>query len=207
MKSAHSLQLTCTAYLPDQIPQLREKPVLFLGRSNVGKSSLLNALGGGQQAKVSKQPGKTRSINFYRWGKGLSFVDLPGYGYAKRSKQERGEWGDLVAAFMDRLPAKGLAFLLMDCRRILEEEELNLIWGLAERGFRVEILFTKVDRLGQAERQKSAQAVAAQWREENLEGNFQYRYISVRNREGLKELFQILNQYEKETDLPASPHD
>ncbi len=207
MKPHQNFQLLCTAYRSDQFPYLREKPVLFLGRSNVGKSSLLNTLGGSSKAKVSKQPGKTRSINFYRYGKKLCLVDLPGYGYAKRSQTERQSWGELVGSYMETLKGGTLAFLLMDCLRNLEEEEKILLAGLWDRGVQSEILFTKADRMNQAERQARKRAIEEQWQAEGWESVLSCHFISVKSGEGLKELSQILSRYEKEKDLPTSKYD
>lgn len=207
LKAPAQLKLIKTVYRPEELPFFREVPVLFLGRSNVGKSSLLNSLGVGDRAQISKQPGKTRSINFFKWGKALMLVDLPGYGYAKRSKKERQEWGDLVRAFMDQLPPHGLAFLLMDCRRNLEEEEIMLLNSLAAKGLEVLVLFTKADRMSQSERQKRKKEIQRQWQEAGWQGRMDYLFTSVKSREGLKEIFSLLNYYGEKKDLPASSHD
>ncbi|HEX5033366.1 MAG TPA: GTPase, partial [bacterium] len=104
-------ELRATSYLPEQVPSLRGPVAFFLGRSNVGKSSLLNALLKRSLARVSKSPGKTRSVNLYQWGPKLTLVDVPGYGFAVRSREERGSWRALMAAFFEKIPPDSLGLL------------------------------------------------------------------------------------------------
>ncbi|MCL2204326.1 MAG: ribosome biogenesis GTP-binding protein YihA/YsxC [Defluviitaleaceae bacterium] len=109
--------IAATAVAPAQFPTTRWPEVAFAGRSNVGKSSLINAmLGRRKLARTSRQPGKTRTINFFSVEDRLYFVDLPGYGYARVSKAEQETWGAMVEGYLkDRAPLKRI-FLLMDIR-------------------------------------------------------------------------------------------
>lgn len=201
MKKIPKLKLLETAYRIDQLKGLRGPVVLFLGRSNVGKSSLLNSLGGTTIAQISKTPGKTRSVNYYLMGKKLTWVDLPGYGYARRSKREREDWAELMRAFFEELPDSSLGFLLMDCKRNLQSEEEDLIFSLLERGHEVQVLLTKADRLGQAERQARSDYMEQWIRQHKLENILTWRFVSVRKREGLGEIRSLINRYEKEHPL------
>ena len=123
-----SLTLETTAYTLDQLLALPEAQIALAGRSNVGKSSLINALAGRKKlAKVSATPGKTRSVNFYRVEPYKFYlVDLPGYGYARASHEERRKWAKLLEHYLaDCKTLKALA-LLLDCRLPPQKLELEL---------------------------------------------------------------------------------
>jgi len=140
-----------TAAGPEGFPAPSAPEVAFLGRSNVGKSSLLNALVRRKKlARTSSAPGKTRLIHFFRVerpGGELHFVDLPGYGYAKVSKAERAGWRGLVESYLEGRRALRAAVLLQDLRRDLSEDETLLIDWLHEREIPVLLAITKVDKL------------------------------------------------------------
>jgi GTP-binding protein len=140
-----------TAAGPDGFPRPTASEVAFLGRSNVGKSSLLNALVQRKKlARISSAPGKTRLIHFYRVerpGLEINLVDLPGYGYAKVSKSERARWRGLVESYLEGRPSLRAAVLLQDLRRDFSEDETLLIDWLHEREIPVVLAITKVDKL------------------------------------------------------------
>ncbi len=136
---------------PSHFPETDLPEVAFLGRSNVGKSSLLNALVQRKQlARTSGTPGKTRMIHFFRVeidGVELMLVDLPGYGFAKVSKKERESWQHLIESYLeDRAPLRA-AILLQDIRREISEDETLLLEWLAERAVPSLVALTKVDKL------------------------------------------------------------
>jgi GTP-binding protein len=140
-----------TAAAPDGFPHPGVSEVAFLGRSNVGKSSLLNALVQRKKlARISSAPGKTRLIHFYRVERPdleINLVDLPGYGYAKVSKVERKRWQGLVESYLEGRPTLRAAVLLQDLRRDLSEDETLLIDWLEEREVPIVLAITKVDKL------------------------------------------------------------
>lgn len=150
-----NIQLEHTIYVPEQMPRIGAPQVAFAGRSNVGKSSLLNSLGRGRLAKVSSQPGKTRSINFYHLpGHNLYLVDLPGYGYAARSKQERAQWSRLVESYLRHNPELTLVVVLLDCRIEPQPLDRQLIEYLQERGLGILPILTKADKAKMSQRNK-----------------------------------------------------
>ncbi len=136
---------------PSQFPATGLPEVAFLGRSNVGKSSLLNALVQRKKlARTSSTPGKTRLIHFFRVEAGsaeLLFVDLPGYGWAKVSKKERKGWQNLIESYLEDRPQLRAAMLLQDIRREISEDETLLLDWLAERGVPSLVVLTKCDKL------------------------------------------------------------
>ncbi len=132
-----------------QLPRDQRLQIAVAGRSNVGKSSLLNKLVGQRKlAKVSSTPGKTRSLNFFLIDEKYYLVDLPGYGYAKVSRSLKDEWGRLIEKYLNlEKRLAGLIFLL-DCRRDPGDEDLQLLEWLSQRGLPVMVAVTKSDKLG-----------------------------------------------------------
>jgi len=142
--------LTAAAQAAD-FPAPGRPEVAFLGRSNVGKSSLLNRLVRRKAlARTSRTPGKTRLVHWYRAsgpGGELWLVDMPGYGYAKVSKQERGRWQQLVESYLEGRSSLRVAVLLQDVRRDVSDDEELLIDWLEARKIPVLVALTKVDKL------------------------------------------------------------
>jgi len=140
-----------TAAAPEGFPEPDAPEVAFLGRSNVGKSSLLNALVNRRKlARTSSSPGKTRLIHWYRvrtTGRETLLVDLPGYGYARVSRTERRGWQALIESYLQQRPTLTAAVLLQDIRRDVSEDETLLIDWLVERAIPVIVAITKVDKL------------------------------------------------------------
>jgi GTP-binding protein len=139
--------------------------VAFAGRSNVGKSSLINALAQRKKlARTSQTPGCTRGLNLFRLtlrgGAKLDFVDLPGYGFAKRSKGERTSWGPMIEAFLTRRVGLRGVVLLVDVRRGIEDEERELLEFLAHVGQKAIIVATKTDQLSGSKRKPAVLALA-----------------------------------------------
>lgn len=146
-------EFAAAAAKPDQIPAPSELEVAFAGRSNVGKSSLLNMLLARKSlARTSNTPGRTRQINFFdvavTGGPKLSFVDLPGYGYAKVSKSESASWKELLESYLQDRKTLRAVVLLVDIRRGVEQEERDLLEFLALRkDLTVIIAVTKIDKI------------------------------------------------------------
>jgi GTP-binding protein len=186
-------EMLTAAAQPSQFPEEGTPEVAFLGRSNVGKSSLLNKLVERRKlARTSSTPGKTRLIHWYRVRRPddeLLFVDLPGYGYAKVSKVERKRWQGLVEAYLKHRESLRAAVLLQDIRRDLTEDEDLLIAWLRERDIPVVLAVTKSDKL---KPQKRAAAVAALRRDTDLR-NDHIIVTSAEKNTGINELWTLLD--------------
>lgn len=146
-------EFAAAAAKPDQIPPPRGPEIAFAGRSNVGKSSLLNMLLARKGlARTSNTPGRTRQINFFdvavAGGPELAFVDLPGYGYAKVSKSESASWKELLESYLQERKTLRAVVLLVDIRRGVEQEERDLLEFLALRKeLTVIVAATKIDKV------------------------------------------------------------
>lgn len=136
-------------------PEPRLPEIAFAGRSNVGKSSLLNALVRRKAfARVSRTPGRTREINFFRVNEQFMLVDLPGYGYAKISKERKLAWRPLIASYMRNSPYLRGVVQLLDVRHDPTEDDRVMLDFLAELGVPTLLALTKVDKLGRIARAK-----------------------------------------------------
>ncbi len=132
----------------DQLPQAGLPEVAFAGRSNVGKSSLINALTGRNRlARTSVTPGRTRQINFFELGGALNLADLPGYGYARAPKTEIAAWTRLVRGYLKGRPNLARAFLLIDSRHGLKDSDRDLMAMLDTAAVIYQVVLTKVDKI------------------------------------------------------------
>ena len=131
-----------------KLPENSLPEVAFAGKSNVGKSSLINALMNRKSlARTSSQPGKTQTINFYNINKELYFVDLPGYGYAKVPEQEKRKWGDMIENYLDNSKMLRVVFLLIDIRHKPSDNDKQMFEWIKYMGFDPVIIATKSDKL------------------------------------------------------------
>src|SRR5512144_1384704 len=136
----------------EQIPAAGLPEVAFAGRSNVGKSSLINALTGRKTlAKISNTPGRTRQLNFFDLGGRLMLADLPGYGYARASKEQVADWTKLVELYLVGRAALRRALLLVDARRGLKDLDRRVLAMLDKAGVSYQAVLTKTDQLGSAQ--------------------------------------------------------
>lgn len=132
---------------PDSLPELA-----LAGRSNVGKSSLINYLLNRRNlARTSSTPGKTQTINFYEVNKAFRLVDLPGYGYAKVSKAEKAKWASFIESYLGSRENLVDIILLLDIRRKLGEEDLQMMDYIRSMGFEGRVVLTKIDKLNQSQ--------------------------------------------------------
>lgn len=153
-----NLETVCgiTSKLPDnQLPE-----IAFAGKSNVGKSSLINALMNRKSyARTSATPGKTQTINFYNINEEMYLVDLPGYGYAKVSEQEKIKWGQLIERYLHGSKQLKAVFLLIDIRHAPSANDKRMYHWIVEMGFHPIIIATKLDKIKRSQIQKQIKIV------------------------------------------------
>ncbi len=151
-----SAKFIAAAQAPDSFPKDKRPEVVFIGRSNVGKSSLINSLLGVKGlARTSSTPGRTQSINFFLINDEFYFVDLPGYGYAKTSKENRRAWGKLIEKYLAEREQLVLSILIVDARHEPSPLDLQMKSWLQHYGIPHLVVSTKVDKLSSNERRKS----------------------------------------------------
>lgn len=185
-----SADLGHVAALPSQLPKEGIPEVAFAGRSNVGKSSLINALLGRKRlAQTSSTPGKTRNLYFYLINQALYFVDLPGYGYAQASREVRANFKVLVDAYFDRPTPPRLCLLLLDPKRPVGAEELDFLKYLQIKRIVPAVVFTRWDRLKTNERIPIREARVAE-----LGALCQSPlFVSAKSKEGIDALWKLLD--------------
>lgn len=183
-----TLILETTAYTLDQLAHLEQDQVALAGRSNVGKSSLVNALAGRKAlAKVSASPGKTRSINFYKVSTEDFFVvDLPGYGYARCSKEERSKWAKLLERYLVTCSHLKALALLLDCRLPPQKMDVALAEFARANALPLLPVLTKADKCTQRERADQQKV----WK--GLLGGVTPIITSSRDKQGMTELWTAL---------------
>jgi len=178
------------AYPVTKLPSGKEMlEIAVAGRSNVGKSSLLNHLFQSRDlVKTSSVPGKTQLINFFTLNDMLSFVDLPGYGYAKVPMEVRKKWGPMVQEYLEKRTQLKLILLLFDIRRIPNDEDRELIEWIVEANKSVILVLTKVDKVTTNEKKANTAKIMKAFNCENLH----YTHYSTTKNVGRKELISML---------------
>lgn len=185
-----SLETVCgvTSKLPDnQLPE-----VAFAGKSNVGKSSLINALMNRKAlARTSAQPGKTQTINYYNINNALYFVDLPGYGYARANEAVKAKWGKMVENYLHRSKQLRIVFLLIDIRHEPSENDRIMYDWICRNGYHPVIIATKLDKIKRSQVQKQLKLIRT-----SLETEPETILIpfSAETKQGREEIYELLDQ-------------
>ena len=184
------LEAVCgiTSKIPDnQLPE-----VAFAGKSNVGKSSLINALVNRKAlARTSSQPGKTQTINFYNINKSLYFVDLPGYGYAKASVKVKEQWGKMVENYLHRSKQLKQVFHLIDIRHEPSENDCMMYDWILHNGYRPVIIATKLDKIKKSQVPKQLNLILTTLKAEK--GSIIIPF-SAETKQGREEIYAILDK-------------
>ena len=155
-----SVNLETVCGITSKLPENDKLEVAFAGRSNVGKSSLINALMNLKSyARTSQQPGKTQTINFYNINELLYFVDLPGYGYAKVSQDTVKKWGKMIDGYLHQSKVLRLVFLLVDIRHKPNQNDIQMYEWCVNYGFNPIIIATKSDKIKRSQLQKQIKQI------------------------------------------------
>ena len=153
-----SLDIVCG--ITSKLPDTGRPEIAFAGKSNVGKSSLINALMNRKSyARTSVQPGKTQTINFYRINDDMYFVDLPGYGYAKVSLEEKARWGKMIENYLHKSAMLKKVFLLVDIRHEPSENDKMMYDWIVHNGYQPVIIATKLDKLKRSQVAKQVKQI------------------------------------------------
>ena len=177
--------VAASQYPKDDFPE-----VAFVGKSNVGKSSLINALTNRRKlAKVSGTPGKTRLVNFFLINKSVYFVDLPGYGYAKISREQQKTWGKMIESYLQGRRTLRKFVLLVDSRHKPTEDDIIMHNWIKHYGVECIVVATKVDKLTKSEIAKSQKLIKETL---EFEPNDKLVYISSSKKTGMQELIDTI---------------
>ena len=153
-----SLDIVCG--ITSKLPDTGQPEIAFAGKSNVGKSSLINGLINRKSlARTSSQPGKTQTINFYHVNDAMYLVDLPGYGYAKVSEEIKAKWGQMIERYLNTSPMLKAVFLLIDIRHEPSANDRNMYDWIIHNGFQPIIIATKLDKIKRSQVQKQVKLI------------------------------------------------
>ncbi len=185
------LDIVCgvTSRLPDTgMPE-----VAFAGKSNVGKSSLINGLMNRKSlARTSGQPGKTQTINFYKVNREMYLVDLPGYGYARVSQSEKEKWGKMIERYLHTSGNLKAVFLLIDIRHAPSANDCQMYEWILHNGFRPIIIATKLDKLKRSQVQKNLKILREGLR---LEKDVTVIPFSAETKQGREEIWELIDRF------------
>ena len=155
-----SVELETVCGITSKIPDNVLPEIAFAGKSNVGKSSLINGLVNRKAlARTSSSPGKTQTINFYNVNRELYFLDLPGYGYASVSKEVKAKWGKMIENYLHKSPMLKAVFLLIDIRHEPSANDVNMYEWILANGFEPIIIATKLDKIKRNQIQKNLKII------------------------------------------------
>lgn len=184
--------------ITSKLPENTRPEVAFAGKSNVGKSSLINALMNRKSlARTSSQPGKTQTINFYNINDSIYFVDLPGYGYAKTSEHIKEQWGKMVENYLHRSRQLKAVFLLIDIRHKPSENDRIMYDWIKGHGYQPIIIATKLDKINRSQIQKQVKLL-----KETLKAEQNVRIVpfSATTKQGREEIYEIIEEILQSAD-------
>lgn len=194
-----SLELETVCGITSTLPQHKKLEMAFWGRSNVGKSSLLNVLWNRKSmARISAQPGKTQTINYYNVNDLCYMVDLPGYGYAKVSKELAAKWMKMIETYLDTSEALRVVFLLIDIRHEPSKKDVEMYRLLYEKGFNPLIIATKADKISKGAKDKQ---IALIRKTLGADKGIPVLPFSALNRDGKEEIWEYIDYFVNEITI------
>jgi GTP-binding protein len=186
-----NVELETVCGITSKIPDNMLAEIAFAGKSNVGKSSLINALMYRKAlARTSSQPGKTQTINFYNINNVMYLVDLPGYGFAKAPESERVKWGKMIENYLHKSRQLKAVFLLVDIRHTPSANDKTMYEWIAHQGYRPIIIATKLDKLKRSQVQKCIKEVRNGL---GLKGDDLLIPFSAETKQGRDEIWQAMD--------------
>ncbi len=188
-----SVNLETVCGVTSKLPENRLPEFAFSGKSNVGKSSLINALMNRKAyARISAQPGKTQTINYYNINQELYFVDLPGYGYAKVPESEKARWGKMIERYLRNSAQLKQVFLLVDIRHEPGKNDIQMFNWILNAGYEPVVIATKLDKIkkSQLAKQKKLIRETLGMRKDELLIPF-----SAQTKEGREDIYAVLESY------------
>ena len=184
-----SLETVCG--ITSKLPDSPHPEVAFAGKSNVGKSSLINALMNRKSlARTSAQPGKTQTINYYNVNDAVYFVDLPGYGYAKASEEVKAKWGKMIEDYLHKSKQLKAVFLLIEIRHEPSGNDRIMYDWIVNQGYHPIIIATKLDKINRSQIQKQVKLIKTTLQ---VEPNTVIIPFSAETKQGREEIYDIID--------------
>ncbi|MCQ2543545.1 MAG: ribosome biogenesis GTP-binding protein YihA/YsxC [Lachnospiraceae bacterium] len=188
-----SVNLETVCGITSKLPNNAHPEFAFAGKSNVGKSSLINAfMNRKSYARVSQQPGKTQTINYYNINDEMYLVDLPGYGYAKVTESVKVQWGKMIERYLKKSPQLKVVFLLIDIRHEPSANDKQMYDWILANGFEPIIIATKSDKISKGAAQKQVALIRKTLK--CVEGSTIIPF-SAENKSGLEDIYSIVDEY------------
>lgn len=193
-------ELETVCGITSTLPSHEQPEFGFAGKSNVGKSSLINALMNRKSlARTSAQPGKTQTINFYHINDAVYFVDLPGYGYTKAAVEVKAKWGEMVERYLHKSAALRCVFLLIDIRHEPSDNDKIMYDWIVRQGFRPVIIGTKVDKLNRSQVPKQVKLLRTGL---GMEKEDILIPFSAQTKQGREEIWNLIETMIEEKEVP-----
>lgn len=196
-----SVSLETVCGITSKLPENERPEIAFAGKSNVGKSSLINALMNRKSlARTSSQPGKTQTINFYNINDAMYMVDLPGYGYAKVSQNEKEKWGKMIENYLHASKQLRAVFLLIDIRHEPSANDKQMYDWISYQGYDPIIIATKLDKINRSQIQKQVKLIKNKLQ---VKPGTMILPFSAQTKQGRDEIWQVMDEFilpKEETD-------
>ena len=191
-----TVNLETVCGITSKLPENVHPEVAFAGKSNVGKSSLINALMNRKSlARTSSQPGKTQTINYYNINDQLYFVDLPGYGYAKVNEKVKAQWGKMIEDYLHRSKQLKCVFLLIDIRHEPGKNDVIMYDWIKRHGYQPVIIATKLDKINRSQIQKQLKLIRTAL---NTDKDTVIIPFSASTKQGREEIYELLDKIVEE---------